>query len=138
SLLDLPRLTGPNPPLTGQIRARPQDFRVDEVPAYEPEGAGDHLYVRFEKTGLDTPEAVRRIAQVLSVDPRDTGYAGLKDRHAIPRQWASFLCGDAARLEGAPIEGVEILEVSRHRNKLRTGHLRANRFELFVRGAGAE
>lgn len=138
SAIDLPPLTGPDAPLEGLIRARPEDFRVDEVPAYLPEGSGDHLYVRFEKTRLDTPEAVRRIARVLGVDPRETGYAGLKDRHAVTRQWASFLFGDAARLEGAAIDGVRILEVARHRNKLRTGHLRANRFELFVRGASGE
>ncbi len=129
----LPLLTGSPPPLTGVVRAEPADFRVDEVPAYEPEGSGDHLFVRFEKIGLDTPEAVKRIAAALSVSPKDAGWAGLKDRHAITRQWASFLFGDPARLEGAEIEGVRILEAARHRNKLRTGHLRANRFELRIR-----
>src|SRR5690606_1339179 len=83
-------------------------------------------------------EAVRRIARALDVDPREAGFAGLKDRHAVTRQWASFLFGDPARLEGADIEGVVVLEASRHRNKLRTGHLAANRFDLFVRGASAE
>lgn len=138
SLPELPPLTGPDAPLAGAIRAVPEDFRVDEIPAYPLEGAGDHLLVRFEKAGLDTPEAVRRIARVLGVDPREAGYAGLKDRHAITRQWASFLFGDAAKLEGAEIDGVTVLEATRHRNKLRTGHLRANRFELFVRGARGE
>lgn len=131
----LPPLTGPDAPLEGVIRATPEDFRVDEVPAYEPEGSGDHLFVRFEKTGLGTPEAVRRIARALDVDPRETGYAGLKDRHAVTRQWASFLFGDPARLEEADIDGVTVLETARHRHKLRTGHLRGNRFILFVRGA---
>jgi tRNA pseudouridine13 synthase len=136
--LALPPLTGDDAPLVGLVRARPEDFRVDEVPAYAPEGSGDHLFVRFEKTGLDTKEAVRRIAGALDVDPREAGFAGLKDRHAITTQWASFLFGDAARLEGAEVEGVRVLEASRHRHKLRTGHLAANRFELFVRGARGE
>ncbi len=134
----LPPLTGGHPPLKGAVRARPEDFRVDEVPAYLPEGSGDHLFVRFEKTGLDTKEAVRRIARALDVDPREAGFAGMKDRHAVTRQWASFLFGDAARLEAADIEGVKVLEASRHRNKLRTGHLAANRFDLFVRGASGD
>ncbi len=132
--LEPPTLTGP-PPWTGRIRSTPQDFRVDEVPAYLPEGTGDHLYVRFEKTGLDTPQAVRRIAQQLGVDGRQAGVAGLKDRHAVTTQWASFEHADPAHLEGVAIEGVRILEVARHRNKLRTGHLRANRFQILVRGA---
>jgi tRNA pseudouridine13 synthase len=135
--LDPPTLTGA-PPWTGLLRARPEDFRVDEVPAYLPEGSGDHLFVRFEKTDLDTQQAVRRIAQILGVDARQAGVAGLKDRRAVTTQWVSFEHADVARLEGAELEGIRILETSRHRNKLRTGHLKANRFEILVRGAGPE
>lgn len=122
----------------GELKAQPEDFVVEETPAYQPSGAGEHVYIRFEKRGLDTDEAVRRLARALEVDPRDAGTAGRKDRHAITRQWASFLGADLERaraLEG--IEGVRVLEVSRHGNKLRTGHLRGNRFELRLRGAPA-
>jgi tRNA pseudouridine13 synthase len=121
-------------PIAGRIRAQADDFRVQEVPAYPPSGEGDHLYVHFEKTELDTPEAVRRIARALGSDPREAGFAGLKDRKAITSQWASFLFGDPSKLE-APIDGVRILEHARHRNKLRTGHLKANRFEILLRDA---
>lgn len=130
---ELPTLTAGPSPLCGRIRVVPEDFRVEEVPAYLPEGAGDHLFVRFEKIDLDTPEAVRRIARTLGVDPKQAGFAGLKDRRAVTTQWASFLFGDPARLEGASIDGVRVLEHGRHTNKLRTGHLRANRFDLHVR-----
>ena len=130
----LPRLTEGGPALEGRIREQPEDFRVVEIPAYLPAGEGDHLFVRFRKTGLDTPEAVKRIATLLEVDAREAGWAGLKDRHAITEQWASFLFGDAAKLEGAALEGVEILEAARHGNKLRTGHLAGNRFALRVAG----
>ncbi len=131
--IDLPRLTPGPPPLCGRIRVHPEDFRVDEVPAYLPGGAGDHLFVRFEKIDLDTPQAVRRIARALDVDPKQAGWAGLKDRRAVTTQWASFLFADGARLEGATIEGVRVLEHARHTNKLRTGHLRGNRFDLLLR-----
>ncbi|HJL18524.1 MAG TPA: tRNA pseudouridine(13) synthase TruD [Sandaracinaceae bacterium LLY-WYZ-13_1] len=134
----LPYATACDRPLEGRIRDRPEDFRVEEIPAYEPGGEGDHLYVWFEKTELGTPEAVRRIARALDADPRQAGYAGLKDRRAVTRQWASFLFGDPAKLEGARIEGVTVLETARHRNKLRTGHLRGNRFDLLVRDAHPE
>lgn len=133
----LPYVTS-GPPIAARLRALPSDFVVDEVPAYLPSGEGDHLYVRFEKTGLDTPEAVRRIARAANADPREAGWAGLKDRHAVTTQWASLLRGDAAALETAELEGVRILEVGRHRNKLRTGHLKANRFRLLLRDAPAE
>lgn len=129
----LPRLIEGEPPLSGRIRVCPEDFRVEELPAYLPEGAGDHLFVRFEKVDLDTPEAVRRIARALGVDAKQAGWAGLKDRRAVTTQWASFLFGEGARLEGASIDGVRVLEHARHTNKLRTGHLRGNRFDLLVR-----
>ncbi|MGF1467481.1 MAG: tRNA pseudouridine(13) synthase TruD [Sandaracinaceae bacterium] len=121
--------------LGGEIRARPEDFRVEEVPAYLPSGDGDHLFVLFEKRDLGTEEAVRRLARALDVPTREAGWAGLKDRRAVTRQWASFLFGDPARLEGASIEGVTVLRAQRHRNKLRTGHLRGNRFTILLRGA---
>jgi tRNA pseudouridine13 synthase len=134
----LPTVTSAPRPLAGVLREQPSDFRVDEIPAYSPEGSGDHLYVRFEKIDLDTTEAVRRIARALGVELRDTGYAGLKDRRAVTTQWASFLFGDPERLASAAIDNVRVMEWARHKNKLRTGHLRGNRFEILVRGASAE
>jgi tRNA pseudouridine13 synthase len=122
-------------PIRGALKEQPEDFRVDEVAAYEPSGHGEHLFVRFEKTSLDTKRAIRAIADRLEVDVRDAGFAGLKDRHAITTQWASFHRGDPSRLENASIEGVRILDARLHGNKLRTGHLRANRFVIRLRGA---
>ncbi|UJR79505.1 tRNA pseudouridine synthase D [Sandaracinus amylolyticus] len=134
----LPFLTRIERPIAGILKDRPEDFRVDEIPAYEPSGAGEHLYVRFEKTSVDTRDAVRRIAEVLGCDPRDAGFAGLKDRHAITTQWASFHRGEPSKLEGVELEGVRVLEAKRHVNKLRTGHLRGNRFRVRLRGAPRE
>lgn len=110
------------------------DFEVHEVPAYLPTGEGEHLYVHFEKRGLDTDRAVRSIAEALSASGRDAGYAGMKDRHAVTTQWASFLTKrtpDDAR--ALALEGITILEASRHANKLRTGHLDGNCFVLRLR-----
>jgi tRNA pseudouridine13 synthase len=121
----------------GTLRGSPEDFRVDEVPAYLPSGAGPHLYVRIEKRGRTTPDALRAIARALGVPDRDAGYAGLKDKDAVTTQWLSFPVArdpDPASLEGP---GLRVLEVSRHTNKLRAGHVRANRFGIVVRGGDA-
>jgi tRNA pseudouridine13 synthase len=94
--------------------------------------------VRFEKTGLTTPEAVARIARALGVDPRGTGFAGLKDRHAVTVQWASFAGADPERalVLCDCVPGVRVLEAVRNATRLRTGHLRGNRFalRLYVEG----
>ncbi|MFW6051306.1 MAG: tRNA pseudouridine(13) synthase TruD [Myxococcota bacterium] len=117
----------------GRIRVRPDDFRVDEVPAYAPAGHGTHLFVRFEKEGLGTSEAVRRLARALGVDARRASWAGLKDRHAVTTQWVSFEGAAETDPEAVAIEGVRVLQSARHPRKLRTGHLRGNRFRIRVR-----
>ena len=45
------------------------------------------------------------------------------------------LCGgaDEARLAALEGEGIRLLKVSRHTNKLKPGHLRGNRFRVLVR-----
>jgi tRNA pseudouridine13 synthase len=125
---------------TATFRLSPEDFLVEELPAYPPSGQGEHAFVTFRKVGLTTPEAVKRIARALGSDPRDAGHAGMKDRHAITTQTASFqipLAKDAEAALAAPIEGVTILGVARHNNKLKPGHLLGNRFRIVLRDLDA-
>ncbi|MCC6523483.1 MAG: tRNA pseudouridine(13) synthase TruD [Polyangiaceae bacterium] len=122
------------------IRSTPADFVVEEIPAYAPSGRGEHLFVTFRKTDLTTPEAVRRLARALGVSERDAGYAGMKDRHAVTTQTASFpfpAGRDLAEARAVALDGIEILAAERHEHKLRTGHLRGNRFTLHLRGLDA-
>ncbi len=131
---ELPFLTQSEPSIGGVLRSSPEDFAVEEVPAYSPSGEGDHVYVRFAKRNLPTPDAVKSMARALGVDGRECGWAGLKDKNAVTVQWASFLRADIEKAKALAIEGITVLEVSRHRNKLKTGHLHGNRFDLRVRG----
>lgn len=111
---------------------------MDEVPAYQPRGSGPHLWLQVEKRGLTTREVVRALAGALSVPEREVGFAGLKDKQAVATQWLSFPVArdpDPAALAG---EGFRVLRASRHENKLRTGHLRGNRFRVVVRGGDPE
>lgn len=128
--------------IPGRIKSAPEDFVVDEIAAYEPSGSGDHLFVRFEKRALETNAVVSALARHLRVDAREIGVAGMKDKVAVTTQWISV----PARVEGAlgtfAMDGLRILETKRHGNKLKTGHLRGNRFDIVVRdvpvGAFAE
>jgi tRNA pseudouridine13 synthase len=128
-----PALTGQVAPIRGRIRHDPEDFCVDEVPAYDPSGDGPHLFVRFEKRELNTREAVRRLARALGVPEGAASFAGMKDRRAVTTQWASFEGAAEDVAAGAAVDGVRVLEWARHPNRLRTGHLRANRFRILVR-----
>lgn len=121
-------------PISGEARLVPEDFLVEEVPSYEAAGEGEHLYVTIEKRGLSTHEAIRRLARVLQIRDRDVGYAGLKDAHAITRQTLSFQFGKEADLARFSDEKIQVLAAKRHRNKLKLGHLKGNRFRLRLRG----
>src|SRR5512139_1809460 len=89
SVDELPYLTGEVPGIGGRIKARPEDFVVEEVPLYQPSGEGTHVYFRIEKTGLSTMRAVHDIARALGRQVRDIGYAGLKDADAVTTQTLS-------------------------------------------------
>lgn len=135
---DLPFAAPAFAPIEAFFKENDDDFEVHEVPAYLPSGQGEHLYVHFEKRGLDTDRAVRAIAEALGGSPREAGYAGMKDRHAVTTQWASVLTRrspEEARALALP--GIRVLEASRHGNKIRTGHLDGNRFVLRLRGLDA-
>lgn len=125
---------------TGKVRlaAGAASFRVTELPAYEPCGAGEHLWVEVEKEDLTTDAVAEALARACGRAPRDVGFAGRKDRHGVTRQWFSVQGADERALAAlhSPVSGarLEVLRVSRHRNKLRLGHLRANRFALRLEG----
>ncbi len=122
----------------GALKTIPEDFVVEEIPAYAPSGTGPHTYLWIEKRGLTTDEAIRKLCAALGASVRDAGSAGMKDRHAVSRQWISLLEADVDAARAVEIEGLRVLEVKRHANKLKTGHLRGNRFTLTVRGAAPE
>jgi tRNA pseudouridine13 synthase len=129
-------LTSGLPGLGGAIKILPEDFVVEELPATVPSGEGEHLYLWIEKRGQETPEVAAALARAFSVPPGDVGYAGLKDRQAVTRQWFSV---PVSRSSPSPLDvldlpGARVLETSRHGQKLRSGALRGNRFWIKLRG----
>jgi tRNA pseudouridine13 synthase len=117
----------------GRYKVRTEDFVVDEVPAYEPVGAGPHVWLWIEKRGLSTIDLLRELAGRLDRHERSFGVAGLKDARSISRQWVSVELDDDAPCRELGGERFRVLTVSRHQNKLRLGHLRGNRFSITLR-----
>jgi tRNA pseudouridine13 synthase len=128
-----PLLTPDLPGVGGCIKAAPEDFEVEEIPAYEPSGSGDHLFLWVEKRGMGAEYFARQVAHRLGVSPAEVGTAGLKDRHAITRQWVSVPAAAEANLARLDDAGIRVLRVSKHANKLKPGHLHGNRFRVLVR-----
>ncbi len=129
----LPYLTADLPGVGGRIKQHDEDFQVQEIPLYEPAGEGTHVYFTIEKQGLTTQAAIGQIARALGRKPRELGYAGLKDAHAITRQTLSIEHVDPNLIHALDLPRIKVHTVSRHRNKLRRGHLSGNRFALKLR-----
>ncbi len=118
-----------------QIRTSVQDFQVEEIPAYELTGSGDHAWLWLEKSGLSSPQMISLLCDNLRFRPSDCGLAGQKDRWALTRQYVSIPGRLATAASGLEVNGLKVLSVTMHKNKLKTGHLKGNRFILTLRAA---
>ena len=135
----LPRyLTSELPGVGGATRVALEDFLVEELPLYGPSGSGQHTLFAIEKRGIATPEAIARLAAALRLPPRAFSSAGLKDARAIARQTLSVEGATPEQVRAVDVPDVRILWAERHRNRLKIGHLRGNRFTIRIRGVGPE
>ena len=73
----------------GELKSEPEDFEVEEIPAYEPSGEGEHLFLWVEKRDVSADFLQSQLASRLQIDRSTIGMAGLKDRRAVTRQWIS-------------------------------------------------
>ncbi len=123
------------PPLRGVLRACAEDFFVDEDLGFAADGAGEHVLLRVEKRGANTAWIARELARFAGVPAAAVSFAGLKDRHAVARQWFSVHLAGTQEPDWTAFETAEarVLEAARHRRKLRRGAHAGNRFTLRVR-----
>lgn len=126
-------VTADLPGIGGSYKETPTDFEVEEIPLYPCCGSGEHLYLWIEKSGISTSELISRLARELQLKENDIGYAGLKDSRALTRQWLSIPATKQSQLDHLQLNNARILDVQRHTNKLRLGHLAGNRFSICLR-----
>ncbi|ABR75399.1 tRNA pseudouridine(13) synthase TruD [Actinobacillus succinogenes] len=127
------------PEQTALLKQQATDFIVREELGYPLSGDGEFAAVKIRKTNANTIWAGEQLAKFCGISVRNMSYAGLKDRNAITDQWFSL------HMPGKPtpdfsrfrIEGIEILEVTRHNRKIRTGSLQGNHFDILLRNADA-
>lgn len=132
--VDPPVMTAELPGIGGILRARPEDFRVTELPAYGPDGReGAHLLLTMQKKGVSTEAALQEVARAVGLRRAAFGHAGLKDQDAITSQWVSAPAEARAALERFEHPRIELGRPHPHGNKLRRGHLDGNQFEIVVR-----
>jgi tRNA pseudouridine13 synthase len=120
---------------TARIRRSCQDFQVTELLGFEPQGDGEHDFLWIEKEGQNTIRVAGLLAKFAGLREPDVGFAGLKDRHALTRQWFSVRRPGGVKPDWRAFraEGVRIVEVTRHGRKLKRGAHRGNRFRIVLR-----
>lgn len=137
-----PFVLSPHEGIGGGLKSEPVHFQVEEVMPYPPCGKGEHVYVTLRRAGWNTADVARELGRLLRVEMHDIGWAGLKDRRALTTQTFSLKMPGQAVLPAvakqlAEETPFEILGVFRHTNKIRIGHVRANRFRILLSGDGS-
>lgn len=127
----------PKTEASGNLKQYNADFKVTEMPLVQPSGAAEdeHIWLYIEKNGANTAWVAKRIAELAKVKEMDVGYAGMKDRHSISRQWFSIYLPRVAEPDFSQLndDEVTLLEQTRHSKKLRRGDLVGNHFEIRLR-----
>ncbi len=130
------------PEVRGVLRQSADDFQVEEVLGFEPQGGEDaeHVWLWIEKRGQNTPWVAQALAKWIGLHPTKVSFAGLKDRHALTRQWMSVYLGQRPAPDWltCPIEGVSIQKAERSQRKLQRGRLTGNRFVITLRDLQAD
>ena len=134
-MMDLAYLQKTPPKQTALLKAECADFVVKEQLGYDMSGDGEFVAVKVRKTDCNTLFVGEQLAKFAGIFARNMSYAGLKDRKAVTEQWFSL------QMPGQPtpdfsqfsLEGVEILDVTRHQRKIRIGSLQGNHFEILLR-----
>jgi tRNA pseudouridine13 synthase len=127
-------LTSALPGIGGLIKQHLDDFRVEEIPLYKADGVGTHCYIKLEKRNFSTMAAADILAKALGRKNIDIGYAGLKDKIAVTTQWFSVEHLDTSRARSMELPaGLKVVEITRHKNKIKRGHLAGNRFIIKIR-----
>ena len=123
------------PQQAGRLKAQFADFIVKEELGYDLTGEGEFVAVKIRKTDANTLFVGEKLAEFVGISAKNMSYAGLKDRHAITEQWFCLhLAGkETPDFSQFQLEGVEILEITRHNRKIRVGSLAGNYFELLLR-----
>lgn len=134
TITELPRAHGPAP-VTALMRQHAADFFVEEHLGFTPEGGGEHVFLFIEKANTNTQFVADRLAMLAGINKRHVAYSGMKDRHAVTRQWFSVHLPGNKNIDWTSLNNdhVRILETARHKKKLRRGVHKENFFRITLK-----
>lgn len=125
----------PQKGIGGEIRTQYEDFYVEEILQSLPSGSGPNTWIYIEKKGRNTLDVVLDMARELKLSRKRMGFAGMKDKTAVTRQWLCISNLEAENLKNLEnkLFNVKILKITKNEKKLRIGQLVGNKFKILIR-----
>ncbi len=115
-----------------KLKQLPEDFIVEEIPNFKISQNKDRYQVfLMEKRELDTFDAIKIISKELKIPLPKIGFAGLKDKHGITRQYISIPVEQ--HIENKDMRNIKLEFVGYHNKRIETGDLKGNKFTITVR-----
>jgi tRNA pseudouridine13 synthase len=125
----------------GSVKQQPHHFLVNEILLISPASEGEHLYLKIEKTDLNTTDVKERLTQIFSLKDSEIGYAGLKDKRSIAVQHFSLPYSGLnkrspediiKKINDSDLKGIKVTDSFFYHEKLHLGQIKENEFSIFL------
>ncbi|MBR9682281.1 MAG: tRNA pseudouridine(13) synthase TruD [Candidatus Aenigmarchaeota archaeon] len=123
--------------ISGRLRQRIEDFKVEEIPIDLPEG-DEYTIFWMEKFNSDTNRALKVISDNLHVGVKRLSVAGTKDKRAVTRQRVSAWKIPAEELERINLKYIKVSDFSYSSGRLKLGDSKGNAFVIIIRDLDIE
>jgi len=125
-----------------RFKMRAEDFVVEEILWFVPDGKLEFLYILFEKREKNTMDVLDFLMKSFGLKREQIGIAGLKDKMWITRQRLCIGLQTLEKVWGQELflrklqSQVKILEQTHHSQLLKVGQHSGNRFVIRMRAQG--
>lgn len=112
-----------------KLKSLPDDFEVEELSDFPLDGGQFAVYL-LTKRSIGTPEAITAIADRWNIPRRLIGYGGLKDKHALTRQWITIPRGPKRDVHQ---DNLSLIYQGQASRQFTPADIAANRFHIVLR-----
>ncbi|UCD03992.1 MAG: tRNA pseudouridine(13) synthase TruD [Candidatus Woesearchaeota archaeon] len=117
-----------------KIKQQVDDFKVEELIDIKESKEGDYTYFWLEKKNWNTTRAIKQISRKCGVSIKRFGWAGTKDKTGVTKQLVSVWKIEPKILKNIKLKDIEISIKGRGNKRINLGDLKANRFNIVIRG----
>ena len=119
-----------------QIKQKPEDFIVKEIPLYGLDEDGEYFYFWLIKKDYTTMGAIKTIAKRLNIPLKRFSFAGTKDKVAVTKQVISIQSIKKERvekIENLKLTDIKLKYIGNGITPICLGDLEGNEFVIIVR-----